>query len=103
VDLKFLVILVEEVIFFQIQINQNQDQTKEMVQMGRGEAKTNYTMDGLIILPPNVLITKNTKKPKMYIFDFTTIQMKKQDNFYDEILNELKDLFKFGLGNAEEV
>lgn len=53
-----------------------------------------YTEDGEIILPPNVLIFKsNIKKPQLIMMDFTVLQKKKEDNFFPDIIDEMKKLF----------
>lgn len=64
---------------------------------------TNYTENGLIILPPNVLISKTFKKPSMITMDFTDIQIRK-NSYFEDVMDELKSLFDFGhFKNSEEV
>lgn len=58
--------------------------------------KTKYTKDGLIILPPNVLIPKDFKRPELHIIDFTQIQQKRQEDYYEDLMDELKSIFSFG-------
>lgn len=61
----------------------------------------NYTKNGLIILPPNVLVPKTLKKPNMIIMDFTAIQTRKNSQLKD-VMDELKSLFDLGFGHQRK-
>lgn len=65
------------------------------------EPQNAYTEDGLLILPPNILIPKSSLKSKYIYVNFSQIQEKKENDFFQDILDEMKELFRFNLTDDE--